>query len=104
MFTNLVDEQTSSHFFVVIAKDNRGEQAMSDYNQKEQFLSRREAARYIFRHASTLDKWRAERINLPFYRDGKKVLYAVSDLDRYLLSKRVEPIATLSKRLIDGGA
>ena len=74
---------------------------MSNYKHQEQFLSRTEAAKYIFRHASTLDKWRAERVNLPFYRDGKCVLYAVSDLDRYLCSKRVEPIATTSTSLID---
>ena len=77
---------------------------MSKHNHQEQFLSRTEAAKYIFRHASTLDKWRAERVNLPFYRDGKSVLYAISDLDRYLASKRLEPIATISSGLIERGA
>lgn len=76
---------------------------MSKHNHQGQFLSRTEAAKYIFRHASTLDKWRAERVNLPFYRDGKSVLYAVSDLDRYIESKRIEPIATISNGLIEKG-
>lgn len=74
---------------------------MSEYNHNEQYLSRAGAAKYIFRHVSTLDKWRAERVNLPFYRDGKCVLYSLSDLDRYLASTRVEPIATTANGLID---
>ena len=57
------------------------------------FLSTPDAARYISRHRSTLDKWRAENLVLPYYRDGLKVWYAVDDLDAYLNSKRVEPIA-----------
>ena len=58
-----------------------------------QFKSRVEAAAYIHRHPSTLDKWRADKICLPFYKDGKNVLYLKDDLDFYLASKRVEPIA-----------
>jgi excisionase family DNA binding protein len=66
---------------------------MSKSNNSSEFMTRHEAAEYIHRHASTLDKWRAQRICLPFYKDGKKVLYSISDLDAYLASKRVEPIA-----------
>ena len=57
------------------------------------FMSRVEAAAYIHRHPSTLDKWRADKMCLPFYKDGKNVLYLKDDLDFYLASKRVEPIA-----------
>ena len=57
------------------------------------FMSRIEAAAYIHRHVSTLDKWRSDKIFLPFYKDGKNVLYLIHDLDLYLASKRVEPIA-----------
>lgn len=39
------------------------------------------------------DNWRAARIVLPFYQDGQKVTYCTDDLDDYLASKRVEPIA-----------
>jgi len=30
---------------------------------------------------------------LPFYQDGQKITYCTDDLDNYLASKRVEPIA-----------
>lgn len=60
---------------------------------EKRFLSILEAAVYISRHRSTLDKWRAENIVLPYLQDGKKIMYAVHDLDNYLASVRVEPIA-----------
>ena len=66
---------------------------MTESENQKKFYSRAEAASYIHRHASTLDKWRAQKIYLPFYKDGKKVLYCVDDLDAYLASRRVEPIA-----------
>ena len=66
---------------------------MTESENQKKFYSRSEAASYIHRHASTLDKWRAQRICLPFYKDGKKVLYSIADLDAFLASKRVEPIA-----------
>lgn len=62
------------------------------------FLNTPKAAGYIDRHRSTLDKWRAERVVLPFYRDGMKVLYCTDDLDDYLQSCRVEPVAYGCKR------
>jgi hypothetical protein len=64
----------------------------SSFAQKR-FLTILEAAEYIDRHRSTLDKWRAENVVLPYYRDGLKIMYAVDDLDAYLASKRVEPVA-----------
>ena len=48
---------------------------------KRKFLNTPDAARYISRHRSTLDKWRAENLVLPYYRDRLKVWYAVDDLD-----------------------
>jgi len=66
---------------------------MSSNINSIKFMSRLEAAAYIHRHSSTLDKWRAEKICLPFYKDGKNVLYLMDDLEVYLASKRVEPIA-----------
>ena len=30
---------------------------------------------------------------LPYYRDGMKIMYDVEDLDAYLASKRIEPVA-----------
>lgn len=57
------------------------------------FLTTPAAAKYIGRHRSSLDKWRAEDLVLPYYQDGQKVFYDVEDLDAYLDSKKVEPIA-----------
>lgn len=57
------------------------------------FLSVLEAAEYIDRHRSTLDKWRSENIVLPYYKDGMKVMYSLVDLDAYLEARRIEPIA-----------
>ena len=54
------------------------------------FLSIEEAAKYLGRHRSTLDKWRADGKTLPYYQHGKKVMYAVEDLDNYMQSIRVE--------------
>ena len=63
------------------------------YPSPKRFLSVVEAAGYIDRHRSTLDKWRAENIVLPFYKDNDKIMYAIDDLDDYLQSCRVEPVA-----------
>lgn len=62
-------------------------------HKQERFLSVIAAAGHIDRHRSTLDKWRAEHIVLPFYKDNGKIFYDVNDLDEYLASCRVEPIA-----------
>lgn len=61
--------------------------------KNERFLSISEAAAYIKRHRSTLDKWRAENIVMPYYRDNCKIMYDRRDLDAYLDSLRVEPVA-----------
>ncbi|MDB4542923.1 helix-turn-helix domain-containing protein [bacterium] len=57
------------------------------------FLGTKDAAEYIDRHRSTLDKWRTENIVLPYYRDAGKIMYLIDDLDAYLASCRVEPVA-----------
>lgn len=63
------------------------------HKKPKKFLTILQAAEYIDRHRSTLDKWRAEKVVLPFYQDGGKVFYSVEDLDNYLVSRRVEPVA-----------
>ena len=55
--------------------------------------NRKSAAAYINRCVSTLDKWRYERIVLPFYQDGRVIWYEKQDLDEYLASRRIEPVA-----------
>tara|TARA_R110002072_G_C7944811_1_gene532745 strand:- start:146 stop:418 length:273 start_codon:yes stop_codon:yes gene_type:complete len=59
----------------------------------KRFLTILEAAEYINRHRSTLDKWRADKVVLPYFQQDKKVMYARSDLDDFIESMRVEPIA-----------
>ena len=59
----------------------------------KRFLNTPEAAQYIGRHRSTLDKWREAKIILPFYRQGKAIRYDTDDLDRYMTSIKIEPIA-----------
>ena len=59
----------------------------------KRFLKTPAAADYIGRHRSALDKWRASKIILPFYQDGPLVQYDIDDLDAYLESRKVEPIA-----------
>lgn len=66
---------------------------MQSNTSETRFLGTVEAAAFINRHRSTLDKWRAENIVLPYYRDCGKIMYAISDLKQYLDSCRVEPIA-----------
>lgn len=65
----------------------------SSFGKKQPWLSIQEAAEYIDRHRSTLDKWRADKVVLPFYQQDKKIMYAVDDLDAYINSLRIEPIA-----------
>ena len=57
----------------------------------QKFLTILDAAKYLDRNRSTLDKWRAANIALPYYQDGMKVMYAIDDLDTYIASLRVEP-------------
>ena len=64
---------------------------------QEDFSSRRlnvpEAALYLGLSRSTLDRWRAARIVLPFHQIGRKVTYDTRDLDAHLESIRIEPVA-----------
>jgi len=60
-------------------------------------LDRKGAAEYINKTVSTLDKWRSERVVLPFYKDARAVWYYEDDLDAYLEACRVEPVAYRAK-------
>lgn len=69
----------------------------NNVNRKpKRFLNTQDAADYIDRNRSTLDKWRAAKIVLPFFRDGGKVMYDVADLDAYLDRHKVIPIAEVA--------
>jgi len=76
-----------------MATNRKTRHFLDSNSSRKRFLSILEAAEYINRHRSTLDKWRAENIVLPFYQHGKKVDYDIDDLDDYLDSLRVSPVA-----------
>lgn len=52
-------------------------------------LSLVEAAPILGVSPHTLRAWTRER-RIPFYRSGRRIVFAVPDLDRYLASNRVE--------------
>ena len=55
-------------------------------------LSEREAAAYLGPVAvRTLQDWRTRGVGPPYSKLGKRVAYAVTDLDAYLAAQRVEP-------------
>ena len=61
---------------------------MTDINKK---LSRPEAAAYIGVTTKTLGKWAWSGDPwIPYYRIGRKTVYALADLDRFLASRRLE--------------
>lgn len=57
-------------------------------------LSEKEAAKYLGPVAvRTLQDWRGKGSGPAFVKLGKRVAYAVADLDAYLAAQRVEPKA-----------
>lgn len=73
----------------MISSNREARRVLNSNFARKRFLTISEAAEYIDRHRSTLDKWRAEGVVLPFYRDGRKVMYDIRDLDSYLASPDV---------------
>lgn len=57
-----------------------------------QFLSVAETAQYLGVASKTLEEWRREGANGPaFHKLGRRVMYRVADLERWIDSCRVEP-------------
>jgi len=52
-------------------------------------LSLIEAAPILGISPHTLRAWTRER-RIPFYRSGRRILFAISDLDQFLASNRIE--------------
>lgn len=52
--------------------------------QPDQWLTTREAARYLRRVPSTLEDWRKKGIGPRFYQQGRRVRYRRSDLDGWM--------------------
>lgn len=53
-------------------------------------VSRTTAARLLGVHPRTLDRWRADRINLPFHIIGEYVKYDLDDIEALKAASRVE--------------
>ena len=59
--------------------------------KKQPLMSRNEAAQYLNISSNTLAQWASRgEPNIPFFKLGKKVCYAQSDLDAFLESNRVD--------------
>ena len=48
------------------------------------YLTRKEAAKYLNVHKSTLDAWAAKGMGPTFYKVGRSVRYSVKDLDDFM--------------------
>jgi hypothetical protein len=60
--------------------------------QSPRRLSEKEAAKYLGPVAvRTLQDWRMRGVGPAYSKLGKRVAYAVADLDAYLAAQRVEP-------------
>lgn len=57
---------------------------MTSKNVNANRLSRKQAAAYIDKRPSTLDKWASKGINLKFHMEGGRAYYDIVDLDEYL--------------------
>jgi len=54
-----------------------------------EYFDRLEAAAYLNLSANTLDRWRCQKLNLPYHKIGGAIRYKKSDLDSYLEQHRV---------------
>jgi len=79
----------STAFFIACEKDPDHEKETIMVTSSKKY-SRREAAEYLGVAAQTLAKWASDgTYHLPFYKLGKKAVYAQSDLDAFLERQRV---------------
>jgi excisionase family DNA binding protein len=59
----------------------------------EEFFNNKESAKYLGVTPGTLEVWRCEnRYAIPFFRVGSRIRYRRTDLDAFLLSRRVVPV------------
>jgi excisionase family DNA binding protein len=56
-----------------------------------EYLSPPQAAAYLSLSPRILERWRAQGVDLPFMRLGRRVRYRRADLDAWMESKRVAP-------------
>lgn len=54
-------------------------------------LDRRKAAEYIGVSYHTLEAWARDRRYIPFYKNGRKVMYRLEDLDAHIERSMIRP-------------
>ena len=63
----------------------------------KRFFSNNEAAEYIGTHPTTMPTWRNRGKGPAFIRLGRKIAYALEDLDAWLAANRTEPAPASSQ-------
>lgn len=76
----------------IITRLERIEEKLSEPRHRE-YLNIDEAAEFIGISRQTLDKWRMEASGPAVHRVGRRVLYSISDLRRFMGNHRQEALA-----------
>ena len=79
--------QISLNEFLTLVHENQGSISLDNVPE---MMSRARAAEYLGCAKATLDYWASTgNQKIPYFKIGRKVVYARADLDRWLEQKRV---------------
>ena len=79
--------QISLNEFLALVNENQGSISLDNIPE---MMSRARAAEYLGCAKATLDYWASTgNQKIPYFKIGRKVVYARADLDRWLEQKRV---------------
>ncbi len=79
--------QISLNDFLALVNENQGSISLDNIPE---MMSRARAAEYLGCAKATLDYWASTgNQKIPYFKIGRKVVYARADLDRWLEQKRV---------------
>ena len=79
--------QISLNEFLTLVNENQGSISLDNVPE---MMSRARAAEYLGCAKATLDYWASTgNQKIPYFKIGRKVVYARADLDRWLEQKRV---------------
>jgi excisionase family DNA binding protein len=82
-----VKGQISLNEFLALVNENQGSISLDNVPE---MMSRARAAEYLGCAKATLDYWASTgNQKIPYFKIGRKVVYARADLDRWLEQKRV---------------
>ena len=56
-----------------------------------QFLNKRELSEFLGLSVFTIDSWVSERREIPFVKMGRKVMFDIADVLRWVESRKVQP-------------